>query len=136
AFISDITIRKKAEAEIVKLNEDLELTVEQRTRELVNTMHLLEHSKDELLKTLEKEKELSELKSRFVSMASHEFRSPLSTVLSSAALISKYTTSEEQDRREKHTRRIKDSVKHLNDLLEDFLSLGKLEEGKINVKSD
>ena len=64
-------------------------------------------------------------------MASHEFRTPLSTVLSSAALLSRYTQSEDQDKREKHIRRIKESVKHLNDLLEDFLNLGKLEEGRV-----
>ncbi|MBS1565614.1 MAG: HAMP domain-containing histidine kinase, partial [Bacteroidetes bacterium] len=81
------------------------------------------------------EKELSEIKSRFVSMASHEFRTPLSTVLSSASLISRYTTTEEQDKRDRHIRRIKDGVKHLNDLLEDFLSLGKLEEGKIQAQA-
>jgi signal transduction histidine kinase len=71
-----------------------------------------------------------------VSTASHEFRTPLSTVLSSAALLSKYVKTEEQDKRERHIRRIKDSVKHLNDLLEDFLSLGKLEEGKVQIKPE
>jgi signal transduction histidine kinase len=57
----------------------------------------------------------------------------LSAVLSSASLLSKYTTTEEQDKRNRHILRIKDSVKHLNDLLEDFLSLGKLDEGKIGA---
>jgi len=60
---------------------------------------------------------MNEIKSRFVSMASHEFRTPLSTVLSSAALISRYTKEDEQDKRDKHIKRIKDSVKHLNELL-------------------
>jgi len=66
-------------------------------------------------------------------MASHEFRTPLSTILSSASLVSKYPGREEFEQREKHIRRIKDSVNHLNDLLEDFLSLGKLEEGKVGI---
>jgi signal transduction histidine kinase len=66
-------------------------------------------------------------------MASHEFRTPLSAVLSSANLIARYTTTEQQENRTKHINRIKDSVKHLNDLLEDFLSLGKLDEGKIEA---
>jgi PAS domain S-box-containing protein len=150
AFIIDITERKEAEKRLIeqkdqlekvtfairKLNAELETKVEERTLILREALHELERSQQELNEALNKEKELNELKSRFVSMASHEFRTPLSTVLSSAALISKYTTSEEQERREKHTRRIKDSVKHLNDLLEDFLSLGKLEEGKISVNSD
>jgi signal transduction histidine kinase len=67
-------------------------------------------------------------------MASHEFRTPLSTVLSSASLLSRYTAADEQDKREKHIQKIKGSVKHLNDILEDFLSLGKLDEGKVNTQ--
>jgi PAS domain S-box-containing protein len=134
AFISNITIRKKAETEIKKLNDELEATVEQRTRELTATMHQLEHSKDVLSLSLKNEKELSELKSRFVSMASHEFRTPLSTVLSSAYLIEKYNTTEDQPKRERHLQYIVSSVNMLTDILNDFLSLGKIEEGKIQVR--
>jgi PAS domain S-box-containing protein len=135
AFISDISIRKKAELEIEKLNDELEGTVEKRTKELTDAMHLLEKSKEELAKSLTKEKELSELKSRFVSMASHEFRTPLSTVLSSAYLIEKYTGGgEDQPKREKHLNRIISSVNMLTDILNDFLSVGKIEEGKIQVR--
>lgn len=145
AFIVDITSRKKAEQELLnqklqlekiteemkKLNSGLETKVEQRTLILREALHELEKSQGELNEALNKEKELNEIKSRFVSMASHEFRTPLSTVLSSAALIGKYKESDDQEKRDKHIKRIKDSVKHLNELLEDFLSLGKLEEGKI-----
>lgn len=150
AFIVDITHRKKIEQNILmqqkelekmtedmrKLNADLENKVEERTMILKEALHELEKSQQELHEALSKEKELSEIKSRFVSMASHEFRTPLSTVLSSAALVSKYTQSEDQDKRDRHIKRIKDSVKHLNDLLEDFLSLGKLEEGKVIMKAE
>ncbi len=66
-------------------------------------------------------------------MASHEFRTPLSTVLSSASLLSKYTGGDEQDKRDRHIIKIKSSVKNLNDILEDFLSLGKLDEGKVKT---
>ena len=66
-------------------------------------------------------------------MASHEFRTPLSTILSSATLVSKYQKTEEGEKRERHLKKIKDSVSHLNNLLEDFLSLGKLEEGKVSI---
>ena len=97
-------------------------------------MQQLEVSQQELSDALQKEKELSEIKSRFVSMASHEFRTPLSTVLSSASLIGRYTKEEEQINRDKHIKKIKESVKHLNDLLEDFLSLGKLEEGRVQAE--
>jgi PAS domain S-box-containing protein len=88
----------------------------------------------DLIVSLEKQRELNELKTRFVSMASHEFRTPLSTVLSSAYLIEKYTTEEDQPKREKHLQRIISSVSTLTDILNDFLSLGKIEEGKLQVK--
>ncbi|MBS1600858.1 MAG: PAS domain-containing sensor histidine kinase [Bacteroidetes bacterium] len=147
AFVVDITARKKSEQELMnqkrqlelvtedmkKLNTELETKVEQRTLILREALQELEKSQTELSETLNKEKELNEIKSRFVSMASHEFRTPLSTVISSASLISRYTTTEDQDKRDKHIKRIKDSVRHLNVLLEDFLSLGKLEEGKIRA---
>lgn len=83
---------------------------------------------------LAKEKEVSELKSRFVSLASHEFRTPLSTVLSSAYLISQYTNEEGQPKRERHVQRIVSAVNMLTDILNDFLSVGKIEEGKIQVR--
>jgi len=87
----------------------------------------------ELRTALEKEKELNELKSRFVSMASHEFRTPLSAVLSSAYLASRYQKAEEQPLREKHLQRIVASVTSLTEILEDFLSVGKIEEGNIEA---
>lgn len=88
---------------------------------------------EELTKSLEKEKEVNDLKSRFVSMASHEFRTPLSTILSSISLLAKYTSTEDQQKRDKHIDRIKSSVKTLTDILNEFLSLGKIEEGKIDI---
>src|SRR5690606_34210098 len=93
-------------------------------------------SQKELHDALNKEKQLSEIKSQFVSIASHEFRTPLSTVLSSASLLSKYRTTEEQPKRDRHIAKIKDAVKNLNDILDDFLSLGKLEENKVEVQTD
>jgi PAS domain S-box-containing protein len=134
AFISDISVRKKAETEIDNLNDHLETTVEQRTKELTETLHQLEQSKEELSKLLAREKELNELKSRFVSMASHEFRTPLSTVLSSAYLVEKYASAKDQPKREKHLQRIISSVNMLTDILNEFLSVGKIEEGKIQVR--
>jgi PAS domain S-box-containing protein len=88
-------------------------------------------AEQEIQKSLEKEKELNELKSRFVSMASHEFRTPLATILSSTTLISKYQESNADERIKKHISRIKSSVNNLTQILNDFLSLSKLEEGKI-----
>ena len=145
AFVIDITIRKEYENAVLKqkqqladinmkieeLNNELEEKVELRTKQLKDTLQQLEISKDELTKALSKEKELSDLKSRFVSMASHEFRTPLSTILSSASLVAKYTEAEEQEKRDKHIHRIKSSVTNLTNLLNEFLSIGKIEDGKI-----
>ena len=119
--------------EIEKWNEELENKVDLRTQELTDTLTKLEKSRDELTTALSKEKELSDLKSRFVSMASHEFRTPLSTILSSVSLIGKYTEAAEQDKRDKHILRIRSAVNNLTDILNEFLSLGKIEEGKIQV---
>lgn len=85
----------------------------------------------EIRRALQKEKELNELKSRFVSMASHEFRTPLSTILSSVSLAEKYVAPEDSEKREKHFNRIKSSVRNLTSILNDFLSLDKLEAGKV-----
>lgn len=87
----------------------------------------------EMTKNLEKERELNDLKSRFVSMASHEFRTPLSTILTSATLAGKYENTEQQEKREKHLNRIKSSVHNLTSILNDFLSIDKLEDGKIHI---
>lgn len=147
AFISDITRRKEIEAsmlqqkeqlaainlKIEELNNDLEQKVELRTMQLQDTLQQLELSKNEIAKALSKEKELSDLKSRFVSMASHEFRTPLSTILSSASLLAKYTESIEQEKRDKHIQRIKSSVNNLTDILNEFLSIGKIEDGKLTA---
>lgn len=145
AFISDITKRKEIEDAVLQqkeqladinlrieeLNNDLEQKVELRTQQLQETLIQLQNSKEELTKALSKEKELSDLKSRFVSMASHEFRTPLSTILSSASLVAKYTETVQQENRDKHIQRIKTSVNNLTDLLNEFLSIGKIEDGKI-----
>jgi len=87
----------------------------------------------ELQASLTKEIELGQLKSRFVSMASHEFRTPLSAILSSAHLLEKYPNTEDQPKRLKHVQRIVSSVGLLTDILNDFLNLGKIEQGKIPV---
>lgn len=136
AFISDITKRIASEIEIKNLNASLEEKVATRTKELQITLQELQASKESLTKSLEKEKEVNDLKSRFVSMASHEFRTPLSTILSSISLLAKYETTEDQPKRDKHIDRIKSSVKTLTDILNEFLSLGKIEEGKLEVTFD
>ena len=93
------------------------------------------HKEDQLHESLKKEKEVNGLKSRFVSMASHEFRTPLSTILSSAYLIEKYSSAEDQVKRKLHLKHIVLSVNMLTGILNDLLSVGKIEEGKVQVRN-
>jgi signal transduction histidine kinase len=112
-------------------NTDLEYQVADRTHALLVTLQQLEQRRRELTKALAAERELGELKTRFVSMASHEFRTPLTTVLTSAELIADYPSGEQQAERLRHVGHICTAVEQLNDLLEEFLSVGRLEEGKL-----
>ena len=137
-----LTAKQAEEQELREKNRMLELTV----KELNENKSKLEYEiterklaeerlliiQDEINAALEKEKELNDLKSKFISMASHEFRTPLSTILSSTNLIQRYLTPEVLEKTDKHINRIKSSVRNLTQILEDFLSLSKLEEGKFD----
>ncbi|WP_153844967.1 PAS domain-containing sensor histidine kinase [Sphingobacterium paramultivorum] len=129
-FIHDLSREKAAEDMLKQHAAELEHKVSERTRDLISLVSELEKAKAEVSKSLEKEIELNQLKSRFVSMASHEFRTPLSSVQLSASLIEKY--SERPDDKAniiKHTNKIKSAVQLLTSILNDFLSLEKLEAG-------
>ena len=141
AYVLDITAKKDVEMELVaqhqrvaRLNADLEQKVADRTHALMNTLEQLEQRGRELALALAAEQELGELKSRFVSMASHEFRTPLTAVLSSAELIGLYAEGPTREKQLRHVQRIQSSVKHLNDILEEFLSVGRIEEGRIETR--
>jgi PAS domain S-box-containing protein len=138
SFVIDITERKKQEnriieanLEIQKLNAELEERVNLRTKELATAVRKVEESQEEVIRALKKERELNNMKSQFVTIASHEFRTPLATILSSASLIGRYAKTEDEDKRQKHVLRIKSAVTNLTEILNDFLSIGKLEEGRI-----
>ena len=134
AFIVDITLRKKAEENLKNYSAELEKQVKNRTLVLQEAIDELEKTKKDLNTSLDREKELSMLKSRFVSMASHEFRTPLATIMSSLSLVTKYGEMKDSEKQSKHINRIKESINNLTDILNDFLSASKLEEGK--VKND
>jgi len=151
AFIIDITVRKEIEgtvldkqkelervaAALISTNEQLEKKVSDRTMVLQEAIRELERSRMELSMALDKEKDLNDLKSRFISMASHEFRTPLTTILSSVSLISEYNQGGQTDmaeKRSRHIQRIRSAVNNLNDILSDFLSISKLEEGKVEAE--
>jgi PAS domain S-box-containing protein len=113
AIILDITEQEE-------YTQTLEKTVAKRTRQLEEA--------------LVKEKELGDLKTKFLSLVSHEFKTPLSGILTSATLVGKYTKEEEQNKRDKHLKTIQGKVKYLNNIINDFLSIERLESGKINYR--
>lgn len=123
-LVTDITLRQKAEAELQRTNQELEERVEQRTAELRDAEHSVREA-------LEKEKELHALKSRFVSMASHEFRTPLSTIMGSVDLIGRYTDERGDERVSKHVARIRAKVREMTAMLNEFLSLERIEQGQV-----
>ncbi len=109
AIVMDISDRKD-------YTRKLEIKVTERT--------------EQLRQALIKEKELGELKTKFLSLVSHEFKTPLSAILTSATLIGKYPSEEQQQKRDKHIKSITAEVKHLSGILDDFLSVERLEQGK------
>ncbi len=145
ALIIDISLRKHQELEILELNTKLENKVKERTRNLKTTVDELEKINKELDEenkkrieaeqkakvALKKERELNELKTKFLSLVSHEFKTPLSGILTSSMLLAKYKLTEQQDKREKHLSIINNKVHYLNNILNDFLSIEKLEKGEV-----
>lgn len=150
AFVINITVRKHQEEivlkqkeeleqitkEITQLNVSLEKKIDDRTKMLRETLSALEQSKLELSDALKTEKDLGEMKSKFVSMASHEFKTPLATILSSSFLLEKYNDLNEPGKRTKHINRIKHAVNDMKMILDDFLSLDKLDEGIVQAKPE
>ncbi len=155
--IHDLTLQKEVENKLWYLNKNLENLVDSRTGQLqesiqqlsaINT-HLeneityrlsvetkLKSKEQELLTALEKERDLSILKSRFVSIASHEFRTPLANILSSINLIDKYEDIESVEKRKKHILKIKNNIHYLNGVLNEFLVLTRIEESRFEIKME
>lgn len=123
-LVTDITLRQRAEAELQRTNQELEDRVEQRTAQL-------REAERSVREALEKERELHTLKSRFVAMASHEFRTPLSTIMSSVDLLARYTEANGDERVAKHVARIRVKVREMTAMLNEFLSLERIEQGEV-----
>jgi PAS domain S-box-containing protein len=133
AFVTwrEISERKQAEGEIRELNASLERRVAERTAELEQANAQLKKAEQELLKTLAQEKELSELKTSFVSMVSHEFRTPLAVILSSAELLKNHLERLPPNVREEQLAAICGSTKHMSKMIDEVLLLGKVEGGQM-----
>ena len=141
AMVIDISLRKEQERQMKELNDELEYMVHKRTKDLKQTIKQLEteierrkEAENRMKESLKKERELNDLKTKFLSLVSHEFKTPLSGILTSSNLIGKYVKEEQQEKREKHIKTITSKVKYLNNILDDFLSVERLETGKVNYK--
>lgn len=148
AIVIDISLRKAQEDKILELNAHLEQKVKQRTKALSDSVDQLKELNNELEQenvkrikaenktraALKKEKELNELKTRFLSLVSHEFKTPLSGILTSTMLLGKYKLTEQQEKRDKHLKTITSKVHYLNNILNDFLSIEKFETGNFQYK--
>tara|TARA_B100000768_G_scaffold48474_1_gene47284 strand:+ start:3330 stop:4553 length:1224 start_codon:yes stop_codon:yes gene_type:complete len=139
ALVTDISARREQEVKLSNLNAEFEQKILLRTKELNETISQLEHEnmlrvdaeKDTNI-AFRKERELNKLKTNFLSLVSHEFKTPLSGILTSTILLRKYNLAEQQEKRDKHIQTITDKVQYLNNILNDFLSLEKLETGNVN----
>lgn len=153
--IHDLTAQKEVEQKLIYVNKNLENLVDSRTGQLRESINQLSSNnlaleteinerieiekklklrEKELLNALEKERDLNLLKSRFVSIASHEFRTPLANILSSINLIEHYDSVETRDKKLYHLAKIKNNIHYLNGILNEFLTLTRIEEGKFNIK--
>lgn len=132
--VAPITIEKQDEYYTVNASL-LKDTSGRLSRILIVENNITQQKKteDALQKNIQEQQRLNSLKSRFVSFASHEFRTPLTTMSSSADLIRKYLERGEQEKIEKHISRIQHSVIYMTSLLNDFLSLDKIDSGVIQV---
>lgn len=122
--------------EMRELNEELERRVMNRTKALEEILTELEISRKELSNTVKREHDLNDMKSHFISTVSHEFRTPLTSILSSLFLVSKYCERNDIENHNKHITRITSSVNYLTDLLNDMLAMNILEEDKLTIHSE
>lgn len=150
AQVLDITDIKSAQEQIMRMNLDLEKRVIERTAQLQEalselktevtirkkTEQELQHARDEVMKALHQEKELNGLKTRFISMISHEYRTPLTVILTSSYLIEQYYQGPHRDQFDKFLDKIRSSVKSMTQLLEDVLTIGKSDAGKSTIFID
>lgn len=123
----DITEMKRAEQAMLEINQTLEERVAERTTEL-------EKVRADLQRALEQERELGELKSRFVTMVSHEFRTPLGIIMSAVELLQHYSDRLPEEEKTRQLAEIQSSTRHMGGLMEQVLLLGRAEAGRLTCK--
>jgi PAS domain S-box-containing protein len=130
-IIMDMTEIRRVNKSLIDLNRSLEDRVSERTKELKEEVLQRIITEDKLRIALEKEKELNELKSKFITLVSHEFRTPMTTISMSTQMLEEYGESYGKTERDKHYNRIKDATLSLNKLMEGVLSISKSESSSV-----
>jgi PAS domain S-box-containing protein len=136
AVVRDVTERKRAEAELRELNTALERRVSERTSELAATNQQLRAAEHDLKHALEREKELHQLKSNFVSMVSHEFRTPMGVILSSSQILQRHLEKLPAEERAELLDSITNSVGRMAELMEEVLVLSRVESARMELKAE
>jgi PAS domain S-box-containing protein len=134
----DVTEQQRVKALLEKTNEELEVRVAESVIQLKETNEQLRQEiarrqrlEDELRLALAKERELNELKSRIIATVSHEYRTPLTTILSSADILEHYDSRLTAQKKKNHFQRIQSSIKYLTNLVEDMLFVHQAEIGSL-----
>ena len=134
----DVTEQQRVKALLEKTNEELEVRVAESVTQLKETNEQLRQEiarrqrlEDELRLSLAKERDLNELKSRIIATVSHEYRTPLTTILSSADILEHYDSRLTAQKKKNHFQRIQSSIKYLTNLVEDMLFVHQAEIGSL-----
>ncbi|MCI0535018.1 MAG: ATP-binding protein [Verrucomicrobiales bacterium] len=122
------------DAELRQLNQELEQRVALRTSELSEANRSLAEAREDALRLLARERELSELKSEFVSLVSHEFRTPLEIIMSSVDNLERYHDRLPEEKRQQLLRTVNKSVRRMAGMMEEVLVLGRLETDRMTFK--
>lgn len=138
--IRNITERKKAEKELEKYQHHLEELVKERTnayeevnRRLENEILKVKEAEEKVRSMFEKEKELNELKSKFISITSHEFRTPLTTLLSSFEILEMAGKNYSENKKKIHYEKIRRNIEYLVNMIDELLYMNRIDSNKINV---
>jgi PAS domain S-box-containing protein len=134
----DVTEQRQAKVLLEKTNEELGVQVTESIAQLQQANEQLraeiaqrQRLENELRLSLAKERELNELKSRIVATVSHEYRTPLTTILSSAQLLERYNSQLTSEKKQTHFQRIQASISYLTKLVEDMLLVNQAETGNL-----
>ncbi|XWK90755.1 MAG: CBS domain-containing protein [Phormidium sp.] len=119
--------------ELYNVVETLQQVVENQTTELVQANQQLQKQTEEVYRALEKEQELNQLRSQFISMVFHEFRNPLSAIIMSAQTIEFYDIQLPEAKKNKFLQQIQNSAQQMIGLIEDLLIMGRTDPAKVQA---